>query len=143
MEGGCSLPSFPGYVRARRHKALPERLPLLQGIKELPSTRPTCLLQHASWPPPMSRNEDFHPPRLSPHCARVPGPPEFHSQGGGPREASNWPITGRDCTVGPPPPLPGSRLHVSVFGYVRPPRGWEHKPWGAPGLGSGGEEPPC
>lgn len=122
-------------MRARRHKALPERLPLLQGIKELPSTRPTCQLQHASWPP-FKTSLDFPPPRPSSslrtraRAARAPLP-------------RNWPIRGRDCTAGHPPPLPGSGLHVSVFGYVRQPRGWENKPWGAPGLGNGGEEPPC
>lgn len=100
--GGCSLPSFPGYVRARRHKALPERLPLLQGIKELPSTRPTCQLQHASWPP-LRTSLDFSPSPpivFTPHACQ--GRPGSAPEGADPGKASNWPIKGRDCTAGHP-----------------------------------------
>lgn len=139
MEGGCSLPSFPGYVRARRHKALPERLPLLQGIKELPSTRPTCLLQHASWQKRgLSPSPFIASLRTRARATRAPLP-RGRTQGSLELANHRAGLHSRPS----PPPLPGSRLHVSVFGYVRPPRGWEHKPWGAPGLGSGGEEPPC
>lgn len=115
----------------------------------------TCLVQHGSWPLPKRTREDFHPPRPPPPLrmragATWPSLQRGRAQG---FELANQLSGSRSRASSPPSPsrfVLGSGLHVSVFGYVRPPQGWENRavekqPRGTlPGWGAAErEEPLC
>lgn len=130
------FPPFRSTCELADTKPCPSDFCFPRGIKGLTPPSGTCLVQQASWPLPKSSSEGFYPPGPSLSCARVPGPPGLGSKGGGPiggLELANQMVglRSRLFPLPPPPPHPaafarGSGLHVSVFGYVRPPQGWEN-----------------
>lgn len=91
------------------------------GQKGLTPPSSTCLVLLASWPPPSAkaRTSSLSGHRL--HCACVLRPPGLRSQRGRTLEGRSGQSSGRPRIRFRPLPFACvSRLHVSVFGYVRP-----------------------
>lgn len=121
------FPPFRPTCELADTKPSPSDFCFPRGIEGLTPPGGTCLVQHASWPPPKSRGEGFYPPRPSPSLrtrARAAGallqtgrthrgPGTDQSDGGAAQQAPS------------PSPAPCSRLRVCVW-VLRPPQDWEN-----------------